>query len=214
MLMVGINGIFLAEMLDRWYLPLISVFAFVAANVFPSGAKGGYPSFKFRMIAHGSELLLQFLITTLLSSVIYIQSAFQMLPDNWVKWALCLGGALLAEFILFWNGIISVYCTSVQLGIKHRFIGIICGFIPIVNLFCLGVIIKITMQEVDFEIDKAEQDRKRINEKICKTKYPVLLVHGVFFVTAHISIIGAECRQSLLQTAQKFTTVITNRPHL
>ena len=109
MLMVGINGIFLAEMLDRWYLPLISVFAFVAANVFPSGAKGGYPSFKFRMIAHGSELLLQFLITTLLSSVIYIQSAFQMLPDNWVKWALCLGGALLAEFILFWNGIISVY---------------------------------------------------------------------------------------------------------
>ena len=145
MLMVGINGIFLAEMLDRWYLPLISVFAFVAANAFPSGAKGGYPSFKFRMIAHGSELLLQFLITTLLSSVIYIQSAFQMLPDNWVKWALCLGGALLAEFILFWNGIISVYCTSVQLGIKHRFIGIICGFIPIVNLFCLGVIIKITM---------------------------------------------------------------------
>ena len=90
MLMVGINGIFLAEMLDRWYLPLISVFAFVAANVFPSVAKGGYPSFKFRMIAHGSELLLQFLITTLLSSVIYIQSAFQMLPDNWVKWALCL----------------------------------------------------------------------------------------------------------------------------
>lgn len=60
MLMVGINGIFLAEMLDRWYLPLISVFAFVAANVFPSVAKGGYPSFKFRMIAHGSELLLQF----------------------------------------------------------------------------------------------------------------------------------------------------------
>lgn len=163
------------------------------------------------MIAHGSELLLQFLITTLLSSVIYIQSAFQMLPDNWVKWALCLGGALLAEFILFWNGIISVYCTSVQLGIKHRFIGIICGFIPIVNLFCLGVIIKITMQEVNFEIDKAELDRKRINEKICKTKYPVLFVHGVFFVTAHISIIGAECRQSLLQTAQKFTTVITNQ---
>lgn len=72
-------------MLDRWYLPLISVFAFVAANVFPSVAKGGYPSFKFRMIAHGSELLLQFLITTLLSSVIYIQSAFQMLPDNWVN---------------------------------------------------------------------------------------------------------------------------------
>ena len=58
MLMVGINGIFLAEMLDRWYLPLISVFAFVAANVFPSVAKGGYPSFKFRMIAHGSDCLL------------------------------------------------------------------------------------------------------------------------------------------------------------
>lgn len=181
MLMVGINGIFLAEMLDRWYLPLISVFAFVAANVFPSVAKGGYPSFKFRMIAHGSELLLQFLITTLLSCGIYVYSAFQMLPDSWIKWAISLGCAVLAEFVLFWNGIISVYCSSVQLGIKHRVIGLLCGFIPIANLVCLGIIIKITMSEVNFEIDKAELDKSRNSQKICKTKYPVLLVHGVFF---------------------------------
>lgn len=180
-LMIGINSILICVLFNKWYLSFVGVLLFVLANVFPSVAKDGYPSFKFRMVAHGSELLLQFLITTLLSSVIYIQSAFQMLPDNWIKWALCLGGALLAEFVLFWNGMISVYCSSVQLGIKHRVIGLLCGFIPLANLICLGVIIKITMNEVKFEIDKLQLNKNRANEKICKTKYPVLLVHGVFF---------------------------------
>lgn len=180
-LMFGINSMLLSVVLEKWYLSFFGVMLFVLANVFPSVAKGGYPSFKFRMAAHGSELLLQFLITTLLSCGIYVYSAFRMLPDSWIKWAISLGCAVLAEFVLFWNGIISVYCSSVQLGIKHRVIGLLCGFIPIANLVCLGIIIKITMSEVNFEIDKAELDKSRNSQKICKTKYPILLVHGVFF---------------------------------
>lgn len=100
-LMLGINSVLLSVLLEKWYLSFFGVMLFVLANVFPSVAKGGYPSFKFRMIAHGSELLLQFLITTLLSCGIYVYSAFQMLPDSWIKWALSLGCAVLAEFVCF-----------------------------------------------------------------------------------------------------------------
>lgn len=180
-LMIGINSMLISVVLDKWYLSFVGILLFVLANVFPSVAKGGYPSFKFRMIAHGSELLLQFLITTLLSSVIYVYSAFYMLSDSWIKWGISLGCAVFAEFVLFWNGIISVYCSSVQLGIKHRVLGLLCGFIPIANLICLGIIIRITMREVNFEIEKVQLDKSRADEKICKTKYPILLVHGVFF---------------------------------
>ena len=180
-LMLGINGMLLSVVLDRWYITPLAILFFLPANVFPSFAKGGYPSFRLRMCAHGSELLLQFLITFVLSCGIYVYSGFQMLPGSWVKWAISLASAAFAEVILFWNGMISVYCTSVQLGIKHRVIGALCGFVPVANLICLGIIIKTTMREVNFEIDKALLDKSRADEKICQTKYPVLLVHGVFF---------------------------------
>ena len=85
------------------------------------------------------------------------------------------------EFILFWIGIIMVYSTSIQLGFKTRILGIICVWIPIVNLCMLWKIIKICKREYVFEKQKIEKDLRRKEEKICETKYPILLVHGVFF---------------------------------
>ena len=74
-----------------------------------------------------------------------------------------------------------VYLTSIQLGFKTRILGIICGWIPIVNLCTLWKIIKICKREYVFEKKKIEKNEKRKEEKICETKYPILLVHGVFF---------------------------------
>ena len=39
----------------------------------------------------------------------------------------------------------------------------------------------ICYQEVEIENNKLRLNRKRAKDEICKTKYPVLLVHGVFF---------------------------------
>lgn len=52
----------------------------------------------------------------------------------------------LIESAVFWIGIVTVYLTSVQLGLKIRVIGILCGWIPIVNLIALRLIIR-TMAE-------------------------------------------------------------------
>lgn len=87
----------------------------------------------------------------------------------------------IVEFTLFWNGIISVYLSSVQLGICHRTVGFLLGLVPIFNLFMLVRIIRIADCEVRFEEQKNRLNEKRRNEKICATRYPILLVHGVFF---------------------------------
>ena len=91
----------------------------------------------------------------------------------------------IAAFILlagtFWNGIIRVYVTSVQLGVKQRIIGVLCGLIPVVHLFALIAIIRITRREVREESAKTTLDQSRAKDKICATEYPLLLVHGVFF---------------------------------
>lgn len=70
---------------------------------------------------------------------------------------------------------------SIQLGIKHRVIGILCGLIPIANLFALGKIVKVVKGEVVTEENKYLLNESRKDKEICNTKYPILFVHGVFF---------------------------------
>mgnify|MGYP002281987339 FL=1 len=41
--------------------------------------------------------------------------------------------------------------------------------------------IRITAQEAEFETEKWELDTARAESEICKTRYPILMVHGVFF---------------------------------
>lgn len=130
---------------------------------------------------HGSLLLSVFAISVLLSFIIHIVLAIQTIPENHTTflWSslFCIG----VHVFLFWNGIICVYVTSGQLGVKHRVIGVICGMIPIANLFALNSIIRITLREVFFEVEKEQVNVARKAEQICATKYPLLLVHGVFF---------------------------------
>ena len=76
---------------------------------------------------------------------------------------------------------ISVYLTSQQLGIRWRVLGLICGWIPIAHLVMLHIIIRTVRREVKFEKLRAKRNAARADKQICKTKYPILMVHGVFF---------------------------------
>ena len=55
------------------------------------------------------------------------------------------------------------------------------GLIPILNIIALLKIISVTGREYKVEKEKYKLNEKRKNEQICKTKYPLLMVHGVFF---------------------------------
>ena len=74
-----------------------------------------------------------------------------------------------------------MYLTSIQLGLKIRIIGVICGMIPVANLVALFLILKTTTTECLFEAEKIKINTQRKKQKICSTKYPILMVHGVFF---------------------------------
>ena len=96
-------------------------------------------------------------------------------------WMICAIPMAVLEAILFWNGMLRVYVTSVQLGLKHRVLAALCGWIPFLNIWYLAKIIRITSDEVEFETEKWELDEVRAESEVCRTKYPILLVHGVFF---------------------------------
>lgn len=162
---------------------LLPVFAavFLISNLLPSAARRHLPSLRLKFCFHGLMCLRVFILSSIFSIIFNIILAFALLPHDWGLWLINVGICILAEGIIFFNGIISVYCASVQLGLRLRVLGLLCGFIPIVNIIVLLRIIRVVKAEIDFETSKLKTNLKRKDEQICKTKYPILLVHGVFF---------------------------------
>ena len=134
-----------------------------------------------RFCIHGTVLLYAFCASIIPSSIYHIFLAGQTIPGDHMTlvWSLVLCVGVL--FVVFWGGILCVYLCSAQLGFRLRLIGLLCGLIPIANLVALFFILKTTSAECMFEIDKDLCNKRRESKQICATKYPILMVHGVFF---------------------------------
>ncbi len=129
----------------------------------------------------GVFFLKLFCITCVMATLFFIIAAIKVLPEKWKWYCACLLGCILIEALIFWIGMITVYVSSIQLGIRYRVLGIVCGMIPIVHLIVLGIIIKTVSNEIKYETKKKKIDEARKEQRICQTKYPILFVHGVFF---------------------------------
>lgn len=170
-------------------LCLLGLAAFVYINLRPTAKTA--PTKRIRQLSAGCELLRLFLITATANVVwmlVLLPSAIRDLGSTgffsglWMMlWMFNAIGIFLVEAIVFWNGMIRVYITSVQLGVRHRVLAALCGWIPFLNIWYLSKIIRITADEVEFETEKWGLDEVRVENEICKTRYPILLVHGVFF---------------------------------
>ncbi len=172
------NSFYLIKIHMAFAIPV--AIGFVAVNILAGFTDTTIKKAWIKFCNHGTECLTIFCISLMVSLAYHIAIVCKM-PQDWMNYVISGIVCALAHIVLFWNGIISVYCTSVQLGIKPRIVGAICGPIPIVHLFALGYIIKVTSREVKEETKKDLLNREREHLQICKTKYPILLVHGVFF---------------------------------
>ena len=142
-------------------------------------------SLRLRICYHGGILLTVCMASIPISLLYHSFLLFYLRPDYTLLWhSLILWFAV--ESIVFWSGILCVYTTSVQLGISLRIKGVLLSLVPFWNFVMLGRIIQVTMNEIHFEVKKEHINRIRKEEKICQTKYPLLLVHGVFFRDSHL----------------------------
>ena len=111
----------------------------------------------------------------------HIVPAFFCFPAFWATYLFSVLLGVVVESVIFWDGMLCVYLSSTQLGIKLRVLGVVFGFVPIANIVFLIRIIRTVRAEVAFETEKFELNEKRKALRVCATKYPVLFVHGVFF---------------------------------
>ncbi|MDE5893135.1 MAG: hypothetical protein K2H45_09455, partial [Acetatifactor sp.] len=158
---------------------------FVLLNLYPALPVRRSRSYRLGVCNRGCNLLIIFIVTTLINvpltiviTCLWLPGLEELMPGTVIYWLLHCLTLLGAEIILFWNGMLRVYLSSQQLGIRLRVIGIICGFIPIANVIVLFWIIRTASQEVRFENQKLLTDQARCQQQLCATKYPLLMVHG------------------------------------
>ena len=179
LLTLAANGFWLTTVTGWAWLPLPAALAFLVSEVFTPFPRD--LSNRLRVCLHGLVRLQSFCLPLPPTLPLPRLAAPLLLPDRWPALLWSAGLAALVLLLHFWNGVISVYAASVQLGIRRRALGILCGMIPIVNLFALSRILRVVSQEIRFESEKDWLDRQRRDQQICRTRYPLLLVHGVFF---------------------------------
>jgi len=164
----------------RWTWMVI-VPLFLLLNIAPGTRPSGAKRMRLRLCNHGTVVLAMFVWSLLPSILWHGVLAFLTVPHAYMDLIWSAVYCIAASAILFWNGILCVYLTSTQMGIKWRVIGALCGMIPVVNLIVLARIIDVTAEEVEFEIEKERITHDPALTEICKTRYPIVLVHGVFF---------------------------------
>ena len=170
--------------LDKTYnfkLPIIFTILYVIIiSIFPSLLNKRLYSKKLSIVRDGYRLLIMFLVNIFMNIILYLNIILRYVID---PKALLINVGILTLIlnIIFWSGIIRVYLFSSQLGVKHRIFGLILGLIPVAHLVMLIIIIKVCIDEVKFENDKIKVNKSREKNKICETKYPIVLVHGIFF---------------------------------
>ncbi|MBO5306281.1 MAG: hypothetical protein J6B12_05905, partial [Clostridia bacterium] len=111
-------------------LLLIIIPLFILLNLLPGMKPKGTKKLRLKLCNHGTLLLIIFVCSLIPSIIWHTVLAFLTIPDAYMDLVWSALYCIVASAILFWNGIICVYCTSTQLGIKWRVIGALCGMIP------------------------------------------------------------------------------------
>ena len=111
------------------FLPLAAAFLWVNLRPIP---KAG-PTKRIQWLAEGCELLWLFAAVCCVTLCVQAGCLWSMFAVTGGRDGAVFGVvlelllAVLLLAVVFWNGMVRVYLTSVQLGIKHRVLAALCG---------------------------------------------------------------------------------------
>ena len=165
--------LFLSVFLGIWYL--VALF-----RIYPKHAG----SHRLAAISHGLQLLRYFAICSVLELGVVI-ALVMTYPWN----GRLLLGLTIANFAAFaFLMLFMAFGGILRFGIAARqvkwywylFLYLVWWISPI-NLVPLIYIYTTTRREFFYETARLELDEQRQENEVCRTKYPVLMVHGIFF---------------------------------
>lgn len=157
------------------------LFVFVIMNIVPVWSK---KNFTKPGVMLGGETLAEIALCTFILNIgLTVYYGVKCVPDvlSIKMYIIQIVLMVLFSAVLILNGGVRMFLTSVQLGIKWRVLMLVLWYVPLVNIFVICKICSIVRNEYRFELEKKELNSARTENEICKTKYPLVMVHGVFF---------------------------------
>ncbi|WP_243156499.1 triacylglycerol lipase [Clostridium sp. C8-1-8] len=158
---------------------------FIKYNIVPMKQKTGMK--KLTIMIGGYELVTNACVLFVLQGLVYLYIFIVYKTASLTLISLGINALvyLAAIFILLWNGLLRIILTSSQVGIVLKISLFFTWWIPILNIILFWKCCHIVRREYIFEISKIELNNQRRESEICKTKYPILLVHGIFWRDWH-----------------------------
>jgi len=144
---------------------------------------GDYPAPVLRRLDGGSALLAMGLRVETVSAVFTALAGIFYMPARFGAGTLIGSCAvvLAATGLLLAAGLVRAFASSAQMGVRWRVALILLWWVPLANIALFARIRAIARDEYRFETARWELDHARAENAVCRTKYPILLVHGVFF---------------------------------
>lgn len=137
-------------------------------------------SFRLRSVKRGTSLIwlsgMAIIPETAIMILYFIYSDADILPKIFAVVM-----PLLAIILTFLVGFIRTAVGSKQIKLTDYIFLLIFWWIPIINIILIYRFYKKAKREYIFETDKLELENARAENEICKTKYPIIMVHGIFF---------------------------------
>ena len=128
-LRAALHLILMCVLLNSYMLVKLSLYSLIAIipiflllNVLDGAPPIKTKSFRLKICHHGTSALVTFFGALIPSLVWHAILLFTALPDYTDALHSAIWCILLCA-ILFWNGIICIYCTSGQMGIRWRVLG-------------------------------------------------------------------------------------------
>lgn len=174
------------HIISRWVMLaeviLFVLYVWIKLNIIPY-RKRQVVSNRLKMLLSGKYLILYGLYSLISQFPLYALSYKLIQLSEIPNYILMIDTIVMAGncIILITNGMIRILFTSRKLNIIKRFVLGILSFIPIIDIFALLYASHIAGIEYDHECYKIINNEVSAESELCKTKYPIILVHGVGF---------------------------------
>ncbi|MCL1808208.1 MAG: triacylglycerol lipase [Clostridiales bacterium] len=168
-------------------LAVLALFAFyVRFNVFPFGREKRSGRQRLRVLIGGRECILTAMACLLLEVAGYVAIAVlaRSAGETAVHVAALISNAVVCAAlmgILVVNGFVRIFVASKQADLSTKLLLVFFWWMPVLNIKWLKKLCSSAIKEYVFVSEKIDTNESRRQKEVCKTKYPLLMVHGIFF---------------------------------
>jgi len=158
---------------------------YLAYAIFPGRISGDFKpimSRRIKILCGGYELIIVSAVCLIAEVVVYICLWNRAEPLYKIVNGII---SLILLFALAAQGILRLMATSAQVRLSRKLMLLLVWWVPVMNLIMISYACRVARLECEVETYRQELDEARRESLVCQTRYPVLMVHGVFFRDWH-----------------------------